>query len=330
MKRKLMTFLLAGALSVAATAAMAADKLALQLKWVTQAQFAGYYVAKDKGFYKEENLDVEIKPGGPDIAPVQVLAGGGADVVLDWMPSALASREKGVALVNIAQPFKTSGMMLTCRKDSGISSPADFKGKTLGVWFFGNEYPFLSWMSQLGIATDGSADGVKVLKQGFNVDPILQKQADCVSTMTYNEYWQIIDAGLSADDLVVFKYEDQGVATLEDGIYVLEDKLKDPAFEDKMVRFVRASMKGWKFAEANPDEAADIVLENDASGAQTEKHQKRMMREIAKLTAGSNGALDEADFKRTVSTLLKGGSDPVITKEPVGAWTSAITDKALK
>ena len=185
-------------------------------------------------------------------------------------------------------------------------------------------------MSQLGIATDGSADGVKVLKQGFNVDPILQKQADCVSTMTYNEYWQIIDAGLSADDLVVFKYEDQGVATLEDGIYVLEDKLKDPAFEDKMVRFVRASMKGWKFAEANPDEAADIVLENDASGAQTEKHQKRMMREIAKLTAGSNGALDEADFKRTVSTLLKGGSDPVITKEPEGAWTSAITDKALK
>ncbi|WP_108881455.1 ABC transporter substrate-binding protein [Anderseniella sp. Alg231-50] len=330
MKRTLMSIVLAAAMSVAATAAMAADKLALQLKWVTQAQFAGYYVAKDKGFYKEENLDVEIKPGGPDIAPVQVLAGGGADVVLDWMPSALASREKGVALVNIAQPFKTSGMMLTCRKDSGISSPADFKGKTLGVWFFGNEYPFLSWMSQLGIATDGSADGVKVLKQGFNVDPILQKQADCVSTMTYNEYWQIIDAGLSADDLVVFKYEDQGVATLEDGIYVLEDKLKDPAFEDKMVRFVRASMKGWKFAEANPDEAADIVLENDASGAQTEKHQKRMMREIAKLTAGSNGALDEADFKRTVSTLLKGGSDPVITKEPVGAWTSAITDKALK
>ncbi len=330
MKKKLMTIMLAGAMSVVATAAMAADKLALQLKWVTQAQFAGYYVAKDKGFYKEENLDVEIKPGGPDIAPVQVLAGGGADVVLDWMPSALASREKGVPLVNIAQPFKTSGMMLTCRKDSGISSPADFKGKTLGVWFFGNEYPFLSWMSQLGIPTDGSADGVKVLKQGFNVDPILQKQADCVSTMTYNEYWQIIDAGLSEDDLVVFKYEDQGVATLEDGIYVLEDKLKDPAFEDKMVRFVRASMKGWKFAEENPDEAADIVLENDASGAQTEKHQKRMMREIAKLTAGSNGALDEADFKRTVGTLLKGGSDPVITKEPEGAWTSVVTDKALK
>jgi NitT/TauT family transport system substrate-binding protein len=328
--KRLMTTLLAGAMMVAASASMAADKVTLQLKWVTQAQFAGYYVAKDKGFYKDENLDVEIKPGGPDIAPPQVIAGGGADVVLDWMPSALATREKGVKLVNIAQPFKTSGMMLTCRKDSGIKTPADFKGKTLGVWFFGNEYPFLSWMSQLGLSTDGGADGVTVLKQGFNVDPILQKQADCVSTMTYNEYWQIIDAGMTPDELIVFKYQEQGVATLEDGIYVLEESLKDAAFQDRMVRFVRASMKGWKWAEENPDAAADIVLENDSSGAQTEKHQRRMMREISKLTAGSNGALDVADYERTVSTLMKGGSDPVISMKPEGAWTSIITDKALK
>ena len=317
------------ALSMAASAVWAADEVKLQLKWVTQAQFAGYYVALDQGFYDEEDLNVTIKPGGPDIAPAQVIAGGGADVVLDWMPSALASREKGLALVNIAQPFKSSGMMLTCRKDAGVESPEDFKGKTLGVWFFGNEYPFLSWMSQLGISTDGGDDGVTVLKQGFNVDPILNKQADCVSTMTYNEYWQIIDAGLSPDDLIVFKYEDEGVSTLEDGMYVLEENLNDPVFVDKMVRFVRASMKGWKYAEENPEEAAEIVLDNDATGAQTEKHQKRMMGEIAKLTAGSNGALDPADYERTVQTLLNGGSDPVITKAPEGAWTHAITDKAL-
>jgi NitT/TauT family transport system substrate-binding protein len=328
--RRLIAGTVLGVMGLAASQAMAADAVTLQLKWVTQAQFAGYYVAKDKGFYDEEKLDVTIKPGGPDIAPPQVIAGGGADVIIDWMPSALASREKGVPLVNIAQPFKTSGMMLTCRKETGITKPADFKGKTLGVWFYGNEYPFLSWMSQLGIPTDGSAAGVKVLKQGFNVDPLLQKQADCVSTMTYNEYWQVIDAGLPADELVVFKYQDQGVATLEDGLYVLEDKLQDPAFVDKMVRFVRASMKGWKWAEANPDAAAEIVLDNDASGAQTEKHQKRMMGEIAKLTAGSNGALDEGDYTRTVDTLLAGGSDPVISKKPEGAWTHAITDKALK
>jgi NitT/TauT family transport system substrate-binding protein len=301
----------------------------LQLKWVTQAQFAGYYVAQDQGFYEEEGLEVEIKPGGPDIAPPQVIAGGGADVIVDWMPSALASREKGVPLVNIAQPFKRSGMMLTCLAETGITSPDDFPGRTLGVWFFGNEYPFLSWMSQLGIPTDGGPDGVTVLKQGFNVDPLLQKQADCISTMTYNEYWQVIDAGISPDELVVFKYEDQGVATLEDGLYVLEEDLEDPAFVDKMVRFVRASMKGWAWAQENPEEAAMIVLENDATGAQTEKHQVRMMGEINKLIEGSNGALDPADYQRTVDTLLSGGSEPVITKEPEGAWTHAITDQAL-
>ena len=320
----------ATALALTASFAHAEDDVTLQLKWVTQAQFAGYYVAQDQGFYAEEDLNVEIKPGGPDIAPAQVIAGGGADVVLDWMPSALASREKGLALVNIAQPFATSGMMLTCRKDSGIESPEDFRGKTLGVWFFGNEYPFLSWMAQLGIPTTGGDDGVSVLKQGFNVDPILQGQADCVSTMTYNEYWQIIDAGLSPDDLIVFKYEEQGVATLEDGMYVLEENLNDPEFTDRMVRFVRASMRGWKWAEENPEAAAMIVLENDASGAQTEEHQIRMMGEIAKLTAGSNGALDPAAYERTVASLLGGGSDPVITAVPEGAWTHAITDEALR
>jgi NitT/TauT family transport system substrate-binding protein len=330
MNKKLASLLAAGVFSLAAFHANAAEKVTLQLKWVTQAQFAGYYVAKDKGFYEEEGLDVEIKPGGPDIAPAQVIAGGGADVIVDWMPSALATREKGVPLVNIAQPFKTSGMMLTCLKESGVKGPEDFKGKTLGVWFFGNEYPFLSWMSHLKIPTDGGPDGVTVLKQGFNVDPLIQKQAACISTMTYNEYWQVIDAGIKPEDLVTFKYEDQGVATLEDGLYVLEDKLKDEAFKDKMVKFVRASMKGWKYAEENPGEAADIVLENDSTGAQTEKHQKRMMGEVAKLTAGSSGALDEADYKRTVQSLLAGGSDPVISKEPEGAWTHDITDAALK
>jgi NitT/TauT family transport system substrate-binding protein len=331
MRKLIVSFGLAAGLtaSLVAAPALAQDKVTLQLKWVTQAQFAGYYVARDKGFYDEVDLDVEIKPGGPDIAPPQVIAGGGADVVIDWMPSALASREKGVPLVNIAQPFKRSGMMLTCRKETGIAAPADFKGKTLGVWFFGNEYPFLSWMSQLGIKTDGGSDGVTVLKQGFNVDPILQKQADCISTMTYNEYWQVIDAGIPAEDLVVFKYEDEGVSTLEDGLYVLEDNLKDPAFVDKMARFVKASMKGWVWARENPDAAADIVLENDATGAQTEKHQRRMMGEINKLTEGSDGSLVEADYERTVQTLLKGGSDPVITKAPEGAWTTMVTDKAM-
>ncbi|MCK8482778.1 ABC transporter substrate-binding protein [Aliiroseovarius sp. S2029] len=318
------------ALAVTSGTAMAADDVTLQLKWVTQSQFAGYYVALDQGFYAEEDLNVTVLPGGPDIAPTQVIAGGGADVIVEWMPAALAAREKGLPLVNIAQPFASSGMMLTCWGDVGIESPDDLTNRTLGVWFFGNEFPFMSWMSKMGIATDGASEnGVEVLKQGFNVDPLLQRQADCISTMTYNEYWQVIDAGVTPEELITFKYEDQGVATLEDGLYVLEENLSDEAFVNKMERFVRASMKGWKWAEENPEDAAMIVLEYDETGAQTEKHQVRMMGEIAKLTAGSNGALDPAAYQRTVETLLSGGSDPVITKEPEGAWTSVITDAAL-
>jgi len=317
------------ALSLVASGAFAADDVTLQLKWVTQAQFAGYYVALENGFYEEEDLNVTIRPGGPDIAPTQVLAGGGADVTVEWMPAALAAREKGLPMVNIAQPFKSSGLMLTCWKDAGIESPEDFRGKILGTWFFGNELPLFHWLSKLDIPTDGGENGATVMKIGFNVDPLIQRQADCVTTMTYNEFWQVMDAGISMDDITLFPYEDYGVSTLEDGLYVLEENLSDPAFEDKMVRFVRASMKGWKWAEENPEDAAMIVLEYDETGAQTEAHQVRMMGEIAKLTAGSNGTLVEADYQRTVDSLLSGGSDPVITKAPEGAWTHAITDKAL-
>lgn len=322
-------YLLAAALAATALPAAAQEEVRLQLQWVTQAQFAGYYVALDRGYYSDEGLDVTILPGGPDIAPPQVLAGGGADAMLNWMPSALAAREKGLPVVNIAQPFKTSGLMLTCWKDTGITGPQDFRGRTIGVWFFGNEYPFLAWMARENIPVEGGPDGVTVLKQGFNVDPLLQRQADCISTMTYNEYWQVIDAGVSPDDLITFKYQDMGVATLEDGIYVLEENLKDPAFADRMVRFVRASMKGWKDAEADPQAAAEIVLKYDETGAQTLDHQVRMMGEVAKLIGDSTGVLDEAAAQRTVDTLMAGGSDPVITAPPEGYWTRAVTDAAF-
>ena len=322
--KKAMIGLLAGAMSLAAFQALAADKVTLQLKWVTQGQFGGYYVAKEKGFYEEEGLDVEIKPGGPDIAPEQVIAGGGADVIVTWMAAALSAREKGVPLVNIAQPYKKAGMQLVCPKDGPVKSEADFKGKTLGVWFFGNEYPFYAWMNKLGLPTEGGPDGVTVLKQSFDVQPLIQKQADCISVMTYNEYWQVIDAGFKPEDLIVFNYTEMGVDLLEDGLYVMEEKLADAAFKEKMVRFVRASMKGWKYAVDNPDEAAEIVVDN---GGQDENHQKRMMGEVAKLIDNADGKLVEAAYERTAKALL---DQKIITKEPAGAWTAAITDKAIK
>ncbi|MDD0810841.1 ABC transporter substrate-binding protein [Curvibacter sp. RS43] len=319
-------------LAFGAVAAHAADKVTVQLKWVPQAQFAGYYVAQAKGFYKDAGLDVTIKPGGPDISPVQVIAGKSADAIVNWMPDALAAREAGVPLVNIAQVFDRSGLMLTCKKASGVSSPKDLKGKTLGVWYGGNEYPFLNWMAKLGYKTDSD---IKVLKQGFNVDPLLQNQAACISTMIYNEYWQVIDAGVKESDLVTFFYEDQGVASLEDGLYVLESSLKDKAFVAKMAKFLKATFKGWNEAVKNPEEAAKIVVAQDSSGSATVAVQKRQMENVAKLItkAGTDkiGYLDPAAYERTVKVLMAGGSSPVIKKDPGKAgYSHAVWEAAAR
>ncbi len=324
--------LLAAALTLGAVSAQAQEKVTVQLKWLPQAQFAGYYVAQAKGYYKAEGLDVTIKPGGPDISPVQVIAGKGADVVVNWMPDALAAREAGVPLVNIAQIFNRSGLMLTCKKASGVTKPADLKGKTLGVWFGGNEYPFLNWMAKLGLKPDTD---IKILKQGFNVDPLLQNQAACISTMIYNEYWQVVDAGVKESDLITFFYEDQGVASLEDGLYVLESNLKDPAFVKRMAKFLKATFKGWNDAVKNPTEAAQIVVKGDTSGSANEKVQKRQMDNIAKLITTANtpklGYLEPAAYERTVKVLMSSGSSPVIKKDPgKAAYSHAVWEAATK
>lgn len=316
----------------ASMSASAADKVTVQLKWLPQAQFAGYYVAQSKGYYKAEGLDVTIKPGGPDISPVQVIAGNGADVVVNWMPDALAAREAGVPLVNIAQIYNQSGLMLTCKKSSGVTSPKDFKGKTLGVWYGGNEYPFLNWMAKLGYK---QGTDYKILKQGFNVDPLLQNQAACISTMNHNEYLQLLDAGVKPSDLVTFFYEKEGVSSLEDGLYVMQDKLKDPAFVARMAKFLKATFKGWNDAVKNPAEAAKIVVSNDMSGSASEKMQTRQMEAVATLITNAGtpkiGYLEPAAYERTVKVLLAAGSSPVIKKDPgTAAYSHVVWEAAQK
>ena len=304
-------FCLSLALAGLMGSAHAADKFTVQLEWLSQAQFAGYYVAQAKGFYKDAGLDVTIKPGGPDIAPPQVLAASGADLAVDWMPSALAAREAGAPLVNVAQVFNRSGMMLTCKKASGVATPKDFKGKTLGVWFGGNEYPFLAWMAILGLKTSGATPDVKILKQGFNVDPLLQNQAACVSTMIYNEYWQIVDAGVKESDLVTFYYEDQGVASLEDGLYVLESNLKDPAFVKRMGKFLKATFKGWNDAVKNPG--------GGRADRRQGRHLRQRQREGAEAPDGERGQADQ-DRQHAEDGLPGAGGVRAYGQGAAGRW----------
>lgn len=315
--------LLVSAIALTAAPALAQDALTLQLKWVTQAQFAGYLVAESKGFYDEENLDITILPGGPNVAPEQVIAGGGADIIVTWMAAGMAARESGVPLVNIAQPFKKSGLMMICPAEEEIKTVADFPGKTLGVWFFGNEYPFFAWMNKEGLATDGSAGGVTVLQQSFDIQPMIQGQADCISVMTYNEYGQALDAGYGPENLTIFNYTEMGNDLLEDGLYVMEDTLADPAKVDAYTRFVRASMKGWAYAAANPEETAQIVVDMDDTGAATLEHQLYMTGEVAKLVDPTNAALDMATYERTVKALI---DQKIIKAQPEGAYTTVVTD----
>ncbi|HEX5455628.1 MAG TPA: ABC transporter substrate-binding protein [Stellaceae bacterium] len=308
------------------------ERLTLQLKWLPQAQFAGYLVAQAKGFYRQVGLHVAIRPGGPTTDPSAMLANRSADVAIDWMPSALAARERGAPIVNIAQMFQRSGMMLTCRRDSGVRSPADFKGKTLGVWFAGNQYPFLAWMAKLGLTTTGPHPDVHVLRQGAGVEPLLDKQAACISTMTYNEYWQLIDAGIEPAQLVTFRYQDYGVATLEDGLYTTEANLADSRMRDRLARFLRASVKGWQYAMANPHEAVGIVMRVRPRARMDRRHEQRMLEEIVKLIPESGhgiGYLEPAAYQQTVKVLMSGGADPVIHHEPKGAWTHEIWNEAF-
>lgn len=319
------TFLAAVVAWSASAAIAAADDLTLQLKWTPQAQFAGYFIAQAKGFYDEENLNVTILPGGPDIAPTQVLADGTADVAIEWMPAALVARERGLPIVNFAQPFNGSGLTLACLKQSGVKDlKADLPGKTVGAWFQGNEYSLVAWMNRIGVTAGEVPNGVAILRQTAGIDQLLQKQASCISAMTYNELPELRGAGLADADVVILRNDDP---TLEDGLYALQSTLNDPAEQDKLVRFVRASMKGWVYAQRNPGEATEIVARQNPAGLAKSDAQLSAIEAATKLTAGDDWTLDQAAADRTVKALQLGRSEAVISAQPQGAWTSSITDR---
>ena len=305
------------------------DKVQLQLKWVTQAQFAGYYAAKAKGFYAAEGLDVTIRPGGPDIVPEQVVAGGGAQFGIDWLPSLLSAREQGAPLVNISQVFAHSGMREIAFKSSGIKGPADLRGRRVAVWFGGNEFELLATLDKYKI--DRNKD-VTLVQQPFDMNLLLQKQVDAAAAMTYNEYKQVLDAGVKPDDLVVIDFNHEGTAMLEDGIFVRGDWLKDARNKQIAARFLRASLKGWMACRDKPSDCVEIVLKE--SPVLGREHQMWMMTEINKLVWGPPapksplGKMDAAAFKQTADIALKFG----VIKKPAdaAAYTHEIWEMAQK
>jgi NitT/TauT family transport system substrate-binding protein len=292
--------------STTAVAQSAPDKVRLQIKWVPQAQFAGYYVALDRGFFADENLDVQIIPGGPDIVSEQQVANGQADFGVDWVASFLAFRDKGLPLIDVAQVYQSSGLMLISKKAAGITTPESLKGKNVGVWYGGNEFEFLALMDKLGYDPDRD---LNVIKQGFTMDPFLAGQMDAASAMTYNEYQVVLESGVSADDLNVMRYNDQDVGMLEDNLFTTEDVAANK--KDLVTRFVRASLRGWQAAVDDQQGAVDTIMKYVEPGSTTLDHQSRMMGEVAKLvlppgmTKDQIGMMDAGRFQTTAGIAYK-------------------------
>ena len=279
-------------------------KVTLQSKWVVQSQFAGYYAAKAKGFYKAQGLDVNIKVGGPTIIPEQVVLGKQAEFGIDWFPSLLQQRDTGQDLVNIAQVYARSGTTEVTFKKSGINTFAKMRGKKFGVWVFGNEYEQRAALVKYGMNPDKD---VKLIKQDFTMVPFLKGEVDASSAMTYNELAQVLesknpDTGklYTLKDLNVFKYNDLGTGMLQDSVFVRGDWIKDKANQATAVKFLTASFQGWAYCRDHLKECVNIVLANGP--ALPRGHQTWQMNEVSALIWPNKlgiGIMDPAAFKQT-------------------------------
>jgi NitT/TauT family transport system substrate-binding protein len=326
------------AAGVGMSRAQAAPKLThvtLQLKWVTQAQFAGYYAAVEKGYYKKLGLDVTLKVGGPDITPEQVVVAGQAEFGLDWLPNLFATREKGGKIVSIAQVFARSGMTELTWKDSGINSIAKMKGKKVGVWCCGNQPELFAALNKNGI-NPNSKSAVTIVNQPFDMNLFLQRKIDAAAAMTYNELAQVLETKnpktgqlYKLSDLNVFKMDSPRVGTgmLEDNIFTTEKYLNDASHKATIVNFLQASFQGWIYCRNHVEECTDIVLKNGT--ALGHGHQLWQMNEINKLAWPNSSGIGHVPTKSVNTTALIAKTYGVIKKTPKGAVTYKYADQAL-
>ncbi len=311
----------------------------LQLQWVTQGQFAGYFAAVDQGFYRERGLDVQILEGGVDIVPQTVLAQGNADFAIAWVPKALASREQGAGITDVAQVFQRSGTYQVSFADKGITSPADLRGKKVGNWGFGNEFELFAGMTQAGIAPGD----VTLVQQQFDMQALLSGEIDAAQAMSYNEYAQVLEATNPAtgqlyqpSDFNVINWNDAGTAMLQDAIWANTERLADPAYQDTTTRFIAGSLKGWAYCRDNPESCRDIVVR--AGSKLGASHQLWQVNEINKLIwpspSAGVGTIDQAAWDRTVQVALQARNADgatVLTRQPdPEAWTNDYVTRAVE
>ncbi len=307
----------------------------LQLQWVTQAQFAGYFAAKDKCLFAKQGLDVTLQEADPSGTPPQVIGSdsNGPEFTIAWVPKVLELRDKGQSdLVNIAQVLQRSGTLSLAWKNSGITSPADFKGKVIGVWPFGNEYEVTAAISAAGMT---EFDYVKA-EQTFTMQPFLIHQMDAAMAMTYNELAQVLettnpDTGelYQPEDLNIINYNDVGTAMLQDALWAREAWLAEPGNTDIATKFLTASFQGWQYCRDNAAECTDIVLNHSPIlGA---GHQAWMMNEVNALVwpaEGGIGAIPQATWDKTVKIATDA---KIITKAPdAAASRSDLAEAARK
>jgi NitT/TauT family transport system substrate-binding protein len=314
-----------------------ATKVTLQLKWVTQAQFAGYYAAKAKGYYSKAGLDVTLKVGGPTITPEQVVLGKQAEFGIDWVPSLLSFRDTGKKIVDIAQVFSRSGMTELTWKDSGITTIAKMRGKKVGVWCCGNENELYAALTKNGINPKSKSD-VTIVNQPFNMDLFLSREVDAAAAMTYNELAQVLETKnpktgklYQLSDLNVIPMENAkkgaGTSMLEDDIFVRDDWIKDKKNQAVAKKFLAASFRGWIYCRDHASECVKIVLKNGS--ALGSGHQRWMMNEINALAWPSKlgiGIMDPKAFNRTANIAKQFG---VIKNSPSGAYRSDLAKAAV-
>lgn len=283
-----------------ATPTPALTPVTLNLQWVTQAQFAGYYVALDKGWYKEEGIDLTIRPGGPDISPVNSVRAGTAQFGTNLLADIIVANQGANDLVSIAQIQQTNGLLLIAKKSSGINKPGDFAGKKVGIWLGNWEAQFDALIAKENI----TPNDFTLVAQGFSMDTFINGDLDVASAMIYNEYYTVLESGIKPEDITIINYADYGLDFPGDVLFTSTQIAKDNP--QLCTRMLRASLRGWQYAVEHPEEAVDIVLKYDASHAQTRDHQLAMMKEISKLVQVNVipiGYTDRTDILRVIDAL---------------------------